>query len=153
MNIKKQAVTLSLIATSAFSANAYAQNTTRYIIDTLSYEAKMKKVYDEPNFIFQAARYTKLFPELGITVMHGRKNTEEFNTFKDRLSKKLTEKGIPHKFFTEITDKKTGYAFAYFVNGRQHGIFNVEEFVAMLPEAVRDFRKAHPTLNIQELER
>ncbi|WP_075342476.1 hypothetical protein [Tenacibaculum agarivorans] len=151
MRFKKRTLALSLIAASVFT-NTYGQNKNTYTADSLTYKEKMKKVNAEPNFIFQAARYTKLFPELGITVIHGRKNTEDFNIFKDRLSEKLTEKGIPHKFFTDITDEKTGYAFAYFVNGRQHGIFNVEEFVAMLPEAVRDFKKAHPKEKLQTLE-
>ena len=67
-----------------------------------------------------------------------------FNVFKNTLSKKLTEKGIPHKFFIEIMDDKKGVAFAYFIKGRQHGVFSFKEFVALLPEAVNDYRKAFP---------
>ena len=42
-----------------------------------------------------------------------------FNVFKNTLPKKLTKKGIPHKFFIEIMDDKKGAAFAYFIKGRQ----------------------------------
>ena len=76
-----------------------------------------------PTIQRQAADYTEENAALGITVMRGPGSEAAFKDFVERLSEKLKEKNIPHKFFIEVDDTP-GIAFAYFVNGRQHGPFN-----------------------------
>lgn len=139
MKIHKSIILFSFMTASVFTAQA--QEKTAADSDR---QVKLKKVYEEPSFIFQAARYTQYFPELGITVMRDTINQKEFETFKAALSEKLTEKGIPHKFFIEVVNDNKGAAFAYFIKGRQYGVFTFDEFVALLPEAVRDYKKAFP---------
>ncbi|MFY0601636.1 MAG: hypothetical protein JXR03_18325 [Cyclobacteriaceae bacterium] len=132
-------------------ANANGQ--TLASTNTNSFNGAAKGKTEVPSTIQTRAYYhTVDNAELGITVMKGSEKEKEFNEFKEALSKKLTEKGIPHKFFIEVVDKP-GAAFAYFINGRQNGPFNFEEFVAMLPEAVRNFKEAHPTVTTASIGR
>ena len=139
-------ITLSIIAASIFMASGQNGKGEQYV--HLNPEKKMEVVNSEQSFLLQAARYSQLFPALGITVMRDTSNQKEFEKFKQFLSKKLTEKGIPHKFFVKIIDDKEGAAFAYFIDAYQHGVFSFNEFIALLPEMVRDYRKAHPNAKV-----
>jgi hypothetical protein len=139
MSLQKTTILLSLTFASIFVTQAQKKRS----ITELSQE-EIQKLRDRRSIQFEAVGYTRKKPELGITVMRDTTHQKAFDVFKNTLSKKLTEKGIPHKFFIEIIDDKKGAAFAYFIKGRQHGVFNFDEFVALLPEAVRDFRKAFP---------
>lgn len=143
--IKEEAMKKAgLLTTAALAVTFLVANDT--VAQSSSNQRAFKASTEVPNTIqMQAADYTRDNAALGVIVMRGPENEEAFNAFMNDLSAKLTEKGIPHKFFVEVVDKP-GAAFAYFVNERQHGPFGFKEFVAMLPEAVRDFKKAHPTV-------
>lgn len=141
MKLSKNIIALSIAAASVFPLQA--QQKKHRSITELSQE-EIERLKNGRSIQFEAIGHTEKYPELGITVMRDTTHQKAFDLFKNTLSKKLTEKGIPHKFFIEIIDHKKGAAFAYFIKGRQRGIFNFDEFVALLPEAVSDYKKAFP---------
>lgn len=145
MRIQKNIITISLVAACVFTVQAQKKY---HSIRELSPE-EIQKLRDRRSIQFEAIGYTEKFQELGITVMRDTTHQKEFEIFKKTLSRKLTEINIPHKFFIEIIDDKKGAAFAYFIKGRQHGIFSFKEFIALLPEVVRDYRKAFPNKAVE----
>lgn len=140
MKIHKSILLFSFMAASVFTAQA--QEKPRSITELSDKEIQVLR--DRRSIQFEAIGYTEKHPVLGITIMRDTVNEKAFYIFKAALSKKLTEKGIPHKFFIEVVNDNKGAAFAYFIKGRQHGIFTFDEFIALLPEALRDYRKAFP---------
>lgn len=141
MNIKKHIFAASIMLVGIFNVQAQKKRS----ITELSKE-EIQKLRERRSIQFEASEYTEKCPELGITIMRDTTHQKEFEIFKNTLSKKLNEKGVPHKFFIEVLNDNKGSAFAYFIKGRQHGVFNFKEFVALLPEAVRDFKKAFPKI-------
>ncbi|KAF2510342.1 hypothetical protein E0W72_07620 [Flavobacterium arcticum] len=140
MNIHKSILLFSFMTASVFTAQA--QEKPRSI--TALSDKEIQALRDRKSIQFEASEYTENYPVLGITIMRDTVNEKAFYIFKEALSKKLTEKGIPHKYFIEVLNDDKGAAFAYFIKGRQHGIFTFDEFIALLPEAVRDYRRVFP---------
>ncbi|OIQ19313.1 MAG: hypothetical protein BM557_06305 [Flavobacterium sp. MedPE-SWcel] len=140
MKIHKSILLFSFMTASVITAQVQKQ----YRSITELSDEEIEKLKNGRSIQFEAIGYTEKHSVLGITIMRDTVNEKAFYIFKEALSKKLTEKDIPHKYFIEVVNDDKGAAFAYFIKGRQHGIFTFDEFIALLPEAVRDYRKAFP---------
>ncbi len=90
--------------------------------------------------IRQAGDYSTKYNVLAVVVKRGLDDKETYDKFIDAVGKKLDENGVPFKFFQEYHDDKLGTVFAYLIENGLNGPFNVNEFAAILPHAIRHYK-------------
>lgn len=94
----------------------------------------------KPTIIREAGTYSAKHDVLAVVVKRGIDDRETYDKFIDAVGKKLHEKGVPFKFFQEYHDDKPGTVFAYLIENNLNGPFNVNEFAAILPHAIRRYK-------------
>ena len=108
-------------------------------------QSEIENLYDENSkqtIIRQAGDYSAKHDVLTIAVYRGVKDREQYDTFIEAVGNKLAEKGIPYKFFQKFNDRP-GTVFVYFIENDLNGSFDVEEFAAILPHAVRRYKEQY----------
>lgn len=100
-------------------------------VDTVSTE--------EPTILRRAGDYSAKHDVMAIAVYRGVKDRAQYDEFIKALGDKLTEKGVPYKFFQKYNEKP-GTLFSYLIENDLNGPFDVEEFVAILPHAIRRYK-------------
>lgn len=96
-----------------------------------------------PTIIRQAGDHSEEHDVLAFSVLRGTNNREVYDQIIEKIEKALNDAGIPNKFFQEYTDSP-GTVFDYFIENNLNGPFNVNELMAVLPEAVRDYKAQYP---------
>ncbi|MFY0689061.1 MAG: hypothetical protein JXQ90_17960 [Cyclobacteriaceae bacterium] len=138
---RKQLTLLTLI-TLFGGAAAYGQSND----NKLAFNGKAKpELVDKkgPTIIRQAGDHSEEHDVLSFSVLRGTNNREVYDQIIEKIGKALDKAGVPHKFFQEYTDSP-GTSFDYFIENNSNGPFNVNELVAMLPEAIRDYKAQYP---------
>lgn len=97
----------------------------------------------QPTIFRQAGDYSAKHDVLSIAVLRGAKDREQYDEFIKAVGAKLTEKGVPYKFFQKFNDKP-GTVFSYFIENDLNGSFDVEEFAAILPHVVKRYKAKYP---------
>lgn len=112
---------------------------TEAIAQTIAKSEVKPSDQSQPTIFRQAGDYSEKHDVLSIAVLRGVKDREQYDEFIEAVGAKLTEKGVPFKFFQEFNEMP-GTVFVYFIENDLNGSFNVEEFAAILPHAVRRYK-------------
>ena len=123
----------SLLVGISLSSESFAQTNVENLYDENSKQTLSR----------QAGNYSEKNGVLTIAVYRGVENRDQYDDFIIAVDKKLTEKAVPHKFFQKFNDRP-GTVFLYFIENDMNGSFDVEEFTAILPHAVRRYREQYP---------
>lgn len=114
-----------------------------FLSHELSAQTSTKEDEQKQTIFREAGNYSAKHDALAITVLRGVNNRDKYDGFIKAIGDKLDEKGVPYKFFQKYNDKP-GTVFDYFIENDVSGPFNLNEFIAILPHAIKSYREQYP---------